>query len=152
MTRIYFQHTNEIISKTFWDSPVCILKICLPFLMCNFVTLKCVMFECARMLLTNEIFIYNFFFFVPKQLLLFSILPFYHIFTFIKTCDMQVFAKDGNCSDVTKPENNSIYLFMWLFHFILTSQFSFQGRHIYKYHLETHVILLLQHSSVNLSW
>ena len=125
MTIIYFQHTNEMFSKNFWDSPVCILKICLPFPMCNLLTLKCVMFKCARMLWTNEIFIYNFLFLFQINSCSFLFLPFYYIFTFIKTCDMQVFAKDGNCSDVTKPKNNSIYLFRMTipFHLNLTILF-----------------------------
>ena len=62
--------------------------------------------------------------FVPKQLLLFSIFTFLLHLYFYKNLWHASISKDGNCSDVTKPKNNSIYLFIWLFHFILTSQFS----------------------------
>ena len=67
--------------------------------------------ECSRMHWTNEIFINNFLFLFQNIFVLF-----YFTFSITsqllkKTYDMRVFAKDGNCSDVTKPKNNSIYLF-----------------------------------------
>ena len=86
-------------------------------------------------------------FFVPKQLFISLLLPFYYITTFIKTYDMRVFAKDGNCSDVTKPKNNSIYLFGLTMPFCLNLTIFFPRslhlkiqnlRLMWHYHCSTH--------------
>ena len=90
---------------------------------------------------------FTFFVFVPKHFCSLLFYLFYYITTFIKTYDMRVFAKDGNCSDVTKPKNNSIYLFGLTMPFCLNLTIFFPRslhlkiqklRLMWHYHCSTH--------------
>ena len=131
MTLNNFRIPDEHLGNEFSDTPKCILQQKVSAsVMCCLKMDRCIS-ECSRMQWTNEIFINNFLFLFQNIFVLFS-------FTFSITSQLFI-KKLMTCEYLQKTgivlmwQNQRIIQFIflvWLCHFVLTSQFSFQGRYI----------------------